>query len=283
MEDIRAQVVDKSNTQENVAQFVKLKLLEYSKPSQRSPSPTQSVFADDDDTASVMSSSRPKTNTAKLPARPTSKTGKKKTKEQEEQERLQKEEEERQRQVEEEKQRKAEEAARTPIFNVEEIGAIMHFVTSGILQHYRLYVFVFNQEQPRDVHKYNLDISTPASTIAIMSMLDHDEFNDKLRLESEEREYQEKQRKDEELRLVKEAEEAARVKYEKEEEELNAPKLTAEQLQEIADYLRYHMKADISGKRDELIERVADIQMKVDAMNRPKSKQEKKGAAPKKK
>jgi hypothetical protein len=279
MEDLRNLVIQEDKSQLDSVDFVKQKLVEYSKPSIRQQSPGT---PEDEPIAQEHVDNRPKTGApAKTPARPKSKGGKR-SKEQEEAERLQKEEEERQRLIQEELQRKAEEEARIPIFNVDEIGAITNYVTSGVLQHYKLYSYVFNQSQHIDTHHCHLSVETMASCIPLALMLPEEEYLEAKNKEREEKESAEKTRLEEQARLKHEREEAARIRYEKEEEELNAPKLTSDQLQEIANYLKYHMQSDINGKRDELIERVADIQGKVDAINRPKSKQDKNKPKPKK-
>lgn len=276
MEEALKLIIEPLSTQEGAAQYIKQKLLEYSKAEIRSPSPTSGVHVLGEESTTV-AQSRPKSSKTEKEKRPKSR-GKKK--DQEEQERLQREEEERIRK-EQELQRKAAEEARTPIFNVEEITTIMDYVTSGILQHSLLYSCIFNVEQQQQLHHYHLTIDTVAETLPLSRMLTLEEHTEKKQQQKEQNELAERLRIEEEIRKKKELEEVARLRYEKEEEELNAPKLTIDQLQEIANYLRYHVHVDLNSKRDELIEKLTEIQLKVETMSRPKSKQGDKKAATK--
>lgn len=78
-----------------------------------------------------------------------------------------------------------------------------------------------------------------------------------------EREQEEKRKQEEVERRRRTEEEEERIRLQKLEEERNAPKLSREDLHEIAEYLKFHIAQDVQEKKSEMVEKITELQGKL--------------------
>lgn len=183
---------------------------------------------------------------------------KKKTKEQEEAELKAKQ------QAEEEAKRQLEPIILPPLFNSDDVQEITQYAADMLFQHYRLYHFVFTKEQEQQVFEFNELVLAPASsTIPFIQFSDGATFaakKEKARLEKEQLERQEMEAEIE--RLKREAEEE-RLYLERLREEKKAPKLSKEDLEELAEFLKFHVGKNVDEQREALVQKITDLQSKL--------------------
>jgi hypothetical protein len=183
------------------------------------------------------------------------------------------EEEERKKQEEENNKRRRQEEIEKleqfPAFNVDDVAAITNYVVTGLLQHFHLYRTVFRNEQGRDVSKYNAFIETlPEFSIPLDKGLEEEQYVKKKEEEKQlTEELEQTTQRELEEKLKRDAEEAQEA-YQRELEEKKSPKLTTDQLQEIANYLKFHIEKDIDGRRDDLLSRIIVLQSQFEEKTR---------------
>ncbi|KAL9643590.1 hypothetical protein ABK040_010203 [Willaertia magna] len=143
--------------------------------------------------------------------------------------------------------RKEELRSKTPLYNMNDITLITEYILTTIIQHLKLYRYIFEEEQPVQNFNYSLEIDTIENMVPLAEMKKKEEYEQFVKemekKKMEEEEMKKKAKEEERLQLEREAEE----RYKKEKEERSVPKLLNENLREIAEYL----KCEISQELDE--------------------------------
>ncbi|KAG2381579.1 hypothetical protein C9374_005963 [Naegleria lovaniensis] len=241
----------KFSSELELQEFVKTQLFEMSKPlSQEQVSDLEKQIQDEE---RKLEEERLKQEKEKKKKPPSSSSSSKKMTKDEEEELLRKQEEE-QRLAEEkamiEKKRKEEYRSKLPLFNIDDVAIVSDFILKTVVQHYHLYKYVYEENQPVQACDYQVSVNSimldcvyPLS--AMLQDVAYMQKKEDERRALEEAETRRRQAEEEErLRLENEA----RERYEKEKAERNAPKLTDENLKEIAEYLKHEVMTGLEDK-----------------------------------
>ncbi|KAF0984984.1 hypothetical protein FDP41_000023 [Naegleria fowleri] len=232
-------------------EYIKTKLFEMSKPlSLEQVSDLEKQIQEEE---RKLEEERLKQEKDKKKKPPSSSSSSKKMTKEEEEEFMRKQEEE-QRLAEEkamiEKKRKEEYRSKLPLFNIDDVAIVSDFILKTVVQHYHLYKYVYEENQPVKEYDYKVSVNSimidcvyPLS--AMLQDVAYIQKKEDERRALEEAEARRRQAEEEErLRLENEA----RERYEKEKAERSAPKLTDENLKEIAEYLKHEVMTELEDK-----------------------------------
>lgn len=149
------------------------------------------------------------------------------------------------------------------LFNVDDVREMTEYLSTTLFQFYDVYKFVFTEERSTTKNQYTHILQQPIVPPSFTSGRIHEEFlAEKEKEEHERLQKIESQKKEEEARLEairKEREEQAL----RELEEREAPRLSSEQLAEIAAYLKFHLSKDLSEKEEGMLGRLNELQLKL--------------------
>ncbi len=150
-----------------------------------------------------------------------------------------------------------------PLFGVDEVREMTTFLLQNLIQHALLYRYVFKFDQQRDLYQYSEIFQVPYQPLPLSQFMEDAQWKEKKEKERLEREEEERRKREEEEQL-KIQEEEARKKLEEEERILKEePKLSDEELEQVANYLKYHITKTIHQKKEELNQKVEELESKM--------------------
>jgi len=169
----------------------------------------------------------------------------------------------------------AETKPKAPLYSIDDVRLMTDYLSNSLFQFYDLYEFVFtsggNQSTVEEqfCHVMQYPITIPPLNVFKDEEVYVDEQNQK---ELERRQNLEEEHAQEQQR-IKQAREEREERERHEREEREAPRLSSEQLAEIASYLKFHLNKDLTSKEQSILERMQDLQGRLEKQEeeRPKS------------